>query len=377
MRGRFAGAVVVASLLGLLAGCDDKKKPETPAAESGTEEDAGLPVNAGRLGAALASAATVGGPAPTANAAAGQGPPENGIFAPGAAEAALPKSTPFKIEMLGEGSEPRVSLAPKHDAKAEQKSSVILSLRMGGGQGLPALDFGLSFKADKPKKDAAPAEAPSGTAMRAKLTSVVPASMSPGGLPKELVDAFSNLKGSEIHYQLAANNAVSELSIELSKGAEQGLRPILDSLAEVIGLLTPALPDKPVGVGAMWMVTDRFVWPGAKIPVLRYRVFKIEKIEPNGAVSFSVDTRQYAEEALAKLPDGATERPTTLDGFESSGKGSLVWSPTGFAPSQGEIRQKLGAQFLPPNAPPGSTQRAVLQSELIGRFQVPGAPATP
>ncbi|EYF01661.1 Hypothetical protein CAP_7866 [Chondromyces apiculatus DSM 436] len=385
MRGRFARTLVMVSLLGLVAGCEEENKKESVSVSDAGAEDASLAPNAGRLGAALASAVAVGGPPPTPKA--GDGPPENGVFAPGAGEAALPKAMNYKTEMLTDGSEPRVLLTSKPDGK-EQKTSVLLSVRTGGPQGLPTIDFGMSFKiekakGDKPKKDAAgaeaaPAPAPVGSAVIAKVTSAVPASMSPGGLPKELIEEFGKLKGSEIRYQLSPTNAFSGLTIQMAKGVDAGLAPILDALAETVALLTPPLPEKPVGVGATWMVADRFVWTGAKIPVLRYRVFKVEKIEANGTVSFSVDSRQYAEEGTVKLTMGpGQEVSTPLDAFESAGKGTIVWDAAGLVPREGEIRQKLVAQVVPPGAPPGNQQRAVLQSELVGRFQAPTAAAAP
>src|SRR5690606_18132861 len=125
-------------------------------------------------------------PMPSASAGAGpaQGPPETGVFAPGAGEAVLPKATAYKLELLGEGSEPRALLAPKIDPKAEQKSTVLLGLR---GANLPSIDMALDFKVEKPKKAA---EAPPGTTVVAKVLSAVPASMSLGGPAKELTDLF-------------------------------------------------------------------------------------------------------------------------------------------------------------------------------------------
>lgn len=374
MRGRLAVAIAAASLLGLAAGCDEDKKKDSGAVDAGTD-DGGPPVNAGRLGAALASAAAAGAPPPAASASAGQGqgPPESGVFAAGAGEAALPKGTPFKMELLGQGSEPRALLAPKIDPKVEQKSSVLLGIRMGGPQGLPSIDVTLSLKVDKPKKDAKAGEVPAGTTVVGKVASAMPASMSLGGPAKELTDALGKLKGSTIRYRLSPANAVSDISVEVAKGAEPGLAALLDALGESASALTPPLPDKPVGVGAYWMVTDRILWQGAKIPLLRYRVFKITGIEPSGAVTLSVDTRQYAEDGVAKLPTGAQEVDTTIDAFESSGKGTLVWDPGAIAPRQAELSQRLNARLVPPGAPAGSPQRMVIQSELAARFQPPAA----
>ena len=366
MRGRFAVALAALSLLGPAAGCGQDQKKDSGPVDAGVD-DGGPLVNAGRLGAALASAA------PPAKAGAGpaEGPPESGVFAQGAGDAVLSKSTPYKLELLGEGSEPRALLATKIDAKAEQKSAVLLGLR---GANLPSIDMAVSFKVDKPAKAA---EAPPGTTVVAKVLSAVPASMSLGGPEKELIELFGKLKGSTVRYQLSPANTIQDMTFELPKGAEPALVQVLESLGEAISLLTTPMPDKPVGVGAYWMVTDRLLWPGAKIPLLRYRVFKITSIEPNGAVTFSVDTRQYAEEGTVKLPQGAQEVSATLDALESAGKGTLVWDPAALAPRQGELNQRLVARVMPPGAPPGSPQRLAIQSELAVRFQPPEPAKTP
>jgi hypothetical protein len=376
MRGRLA-ACLVALLPGLAGGCGDDKNKESLRADAGTL-DAGpaQPILGGKLGEAVAAAASGGAPGPAPSAGGAQGPPESGVFAPGAGEAALPKGTPYKIELLGEGSEPRAKLVQQIDAKAEQKRSILLGLRTGG-QGIPSVDVEIAFTVDKPK-DKPPAGGegaaqPQGVAVVAKVLSAVPASMSPGGPAKELTEAFGKLKGSVIRYQLSPANVISGLAVEPAKGVDPGLDTILQALGEAITALSAPLPDKPVGVGAYWMVADRAVGAIAKIPMLRYRVFKIAKIE-QGAVSFSLDTRQYAEEPVAKLPTGQGELKVTIDALESSGKGALVWDPGALVPREAELGQRFQARAMPPDAQPGSQQRLVIQSELNVRLQLPAAP---
>ena len=389
MRARFAVAFAAVSLLGLAAGCEEEKKNESGPADAGL--DAGpQAIVGGKLGEAVAAAAAGSAAArPPANAGAGpgqgqgqgqgDGPPESGVFAPGASEAVLPKATPYTLEMLGEGSEPRARLAPRIDPKAEQKRSVVIGVRSGQQQGLPSFDIELALKPEKPKDDKAKAgegaPPPTGTAISAKVLSVLPAAMGLGGPPKELTDIVGKLKGSVIRYRLSPTNAMSELTLEPAKGADAGIAPLLDALAEAISVLNAPLPDKPVGVGAYWMVADRALWPGAKIPILRYRVFKVTKIEGE-AVTFSVDTRQYAEEGVAKLSTGREDIQTTIDAFQSSGKGTLVWEPGALAPREAELTQQVQARLVPPGAPANSQQRMLLQSELTARFQPPSASAS-
>ncbi|WP_438028370.1 hypothetical protein [Sorangium sp. So ce233] len=386
-RGITASTFAAVALAGLVAGCEgDKSKAQVAADANALDAGPPQPVLGGKLGAELAAAASgappEGRPAPAGGPT--DGPPENGVFSPQAAAAALPKDMPYKIEVVDEGSEPRTRLVPKIDPKSEQKLNITLGLRMGGPQGMPNLDLGVSLKAEKPAdkpKEAASAAAPAASAaptkVIAKVTSATLASMSIGGPPKELADALAKLKGSALHYDLSPANVVSNQKPELAKDADPGLQPLLAALGEAIALVTPPLPDKPVGAGAYWMVTDRAVASGAQLPVLRYRVFKIEKVEGD-VVSLSIDTRQYAEGADLKLPGPNGDVTLTIDRLESSGKGTLAWSPSSFAPGTADASQRLQALLVPPGASgqqgaPGA-QRSVAQVELTAKFAAPAAP---
>lgn len=376
-RGRLAVALTAVALLGLVSGCEEEKK--NTAADAGAQ-DAGpqQPAVGGKLGAALASAASVSAARPPASAG-GVGPPEGGVFAPGAGVAALPKDAPHKIEVISDGAEPRAKLAAALDPKAEQKLAISVGLRMGGPQAMPNIDVEMAFKIDKSKKDkpkageveaaAAPA---AGTPVTGKMLSATLASMSLGGPPKEVTDQLSKLKGSLVHYQLTPANTAVDFRYELAKGADPGLDAVLKSLGEALSVLTPPLPDRPVGVGAYWMVTDRAVWPGAQIPMLRYRIFKIEKIE-GAAVTLSVETRQYAEEGIARVPSGDKEVTLSLDQFDSSGKGAVTWAPASLAPGSAELAQRVQGRLVPPGAQ-GGAQRMMIQAELNAKFQPPAAP---
>jgi hypothetical protein len=82
------------ALLGLAAGCDSEKKNDGAADAGAQEAGPQQPVVGGKLGAALASAAAVSAaPQPTGSAA--EGPPEGGVFAPGAGARTLPQGTPY------------------------------------------------------------------------------------------------------------------------------------------------------------------------------------------------------------------------------------------------------------------------------------------
>lgn len=372
-----ASAFAAVALMGLAAGCDDKKdKAQGPADAGAVDAGPPQPVVGGKLGEALAeAAANVAEQAPAGGAP--DGPPEDGVFSPSAAAAALPRDTPYKIEVISDGAEPRIQLAAKLDPKAEQKLNVTLGLR-GGGPQAPPLDLGMSLKAEKPKEGAQKpgegAAAPSAPAVTitATLQSATLASLSLAGPPKQIADELAKLRGSSVRYELSPANVASNFKVNVAKGADPGTASLLAALGEALGALTPPLPDKPVGLGAYWMVTDRVVASGVELPVVRYRVFKIEKMEGD-LVSFSVMTRQYAEGADMKLPGPKGDVTLTIDRFESSGKGALTWSASTFAPAAGDLSQRLQALLVPPGGQ-RTAPRSVVEVELTAKLAPPAAP---
>jgi hypothetical protein len=354
-----APSVALAFAVFALPGCQDNKP-------SATAEDAGVadsgpakPVIGGKLGAAVAAAESAQAASPSAQGG-GDGPPASGIFAPGAADRALPPTTPVKIEVLGEGTEPRLTLtaAPKGD---EQKMVVSAGLRLGPQQGMLAIDFALTLKLDKLKEEKGKADADKGGPMRvvATVNSAAPAKELAGQLPKELSDAISKLKGSEIRYQLTPEGAVADLAVQLSKGADASIEAPLQGLGEAISLLSVPVPPKPVGVGGYWLVTDHSQSLG--VDLLRYRVFKVEKIEKDRA-TLSVDIRQYAVKDQMTL-SGGPGGPLQIARFDSQGKGSIVWTPGALVAPGSQANQRMLAAFKETGNGPGRG----LQTELLAR----------
>ena len=140
---------------------------------------------------------------------------------------------------------------------------------------------------------------------------------------------------------------------------EAAVRGLGDALA---GLTTP-LPVKPVGVGGYWMATDRCV-SYLGLEVLRYRVFRVEKIE-QGKATLTAELRQYATSDEADLGSMAPGQKLGIERFESSGKEKLEWAAGGFLPIHGEtsVRMQMLARVSAAGQG-GNPQKAVVQTEL-------------
>ena len=329
------------------AGCE-KEKPAAVAEDAGAGDNRPNKAQlSGKFGAAVAAAAS--GQAPSAAAAsAANGPPESGIFAPGAADVTQPPAAPPKVELINDGAEPRFQLAyaPSGD---EQRIVIQVSARLGQGGGLPNIDFALSMKTDK-----------------AGLTTATVVSATPGKeiaaqLPKDFAAAVGKLKGTEIRFTLGPDGVMSAPAFTLSKDADAGLEIAVRGLIEAMTLMEAPLPKKPVGAGGYWMVTDRSSTFG--IEVVRYRVFKVQKVEKDHG-TFAVDVRQYAVKGTNDLGG----QQATFEHFESSGKGNTEWAPSAFFTPGSELNQRMRGQINTGKA----GQMAMLQTELTGAT----APAT-
>jgi len=366
-------AASIAASLGVVA-CGPDKDVSRPS-DAGLPDASKEPVVGGKLGDALASAAAAassGAPTtkekPTGNSA--EQPPETGIFAAGEADKRQPKDAAPKIELMAEGSEPKLQLVHKLDA-AEQKTTLSVAMKLGQNR-LPPIDFSLAIKPEKSKtekakespKDAV-VDAAAPVRMAATVTGVAVPSMQ--GIPKDFSDALAKLKGSVVRYDLNAAGVASNYAVELTKGSDEGLGKLLDGLVETMSMFTVALPAKPVGKDGYWIVADR-AKTATGIEVVRYRVFTVTKIE-NGTVTLSLAVRQYAAaDQKIQLDTGNGQKSEIgMEAFDSQGKGAVVWKPDAFLPIRGDINERVGAKLAgQPGAPPGGRNAPVVQIELTG-----------
>src|SRR5579864_8447764 len=125
------------------AACEEKKTASTteaPAPEAGTDKYATADPKLAKVLQATTSSST----------ASDKGPPQNGIFAPGVADQRHPKEKPTSVDLVAEGSEPRISLQPTAGTDTARTSSfgpalLELALQMGPRAVLPTVDFALAL----------------------------------------------------------------------------------------------------------------------------------------------------------------------------------------------------------------------------------------
>src|SRR5262249_18599125 len=157
---------------------------------------------------------------------------------------------PSKLELLNEGSEPRIKLPSSVDG-GEHKTTVSVSVRMGPQSALPTIDYALVWKAEGGKDAKAKDQASHGeTHIVAKVAAATLPTTQPGAVPKELAGELGKMKGSTIQLGVGPGGALGQVKADLSKDARPELASFLDALVDALGTLWMPVPEKAVGAGA-------------------------------------------------------------------------------------------------------------------------------
>ncbi len=345
-----------------LAACNDEKR-NTSSADAGVPDaSANGPVLGGKLGEAVAAAAAAG-PMEPADKPDG-GPPESGIFTPASADVAQAPNGPPTLQMFAEGNDPKLPLAYTFAAGAERKATVLLQVRAAQSQ-LTPLTVALVFKSEKPKDDKKadkdkdkdkdkPVET-TGLPVTMKIAEVK--SLRGGSIGADL----ENLKDVVVRYRLTPVGVPTDLAVEYPKKSSDAIELVTGALLDAVMGMTVPLPDKPVGIGAYWMVTDRTRSSG--VDVVRYRVAKVVKIEDK-TVTLALDVRQYAANSGFALPGMPKEIQVSLEKYESQGKGEVSLGPDAFLPGKGQINVVMQSMLSSPQQPQQPGQRLMIQTDV-------------
>jgi len=318
-------------------GCD-KEQPEKTAEPAASIDKAAAIDPALAKAVAAASAMAGRGDAP---GDAG-GPPPGGIFAPGAADAEIKKGAPPKITLGSTGSEPRVSIGPLQP-KPGFKTQGMIQIAVQGDpqQGPVPVQLALTIEALKPKSPPSDAGPPEPVTMSVK---VVGAKLGITGVPRELEERFTKLKGSKLEYQVSADGAGSNYKTEIAAGAESA-RDQLRQLSDILALVTLPTPPQPLGAGAFWMATSREGVLG--LDLVTYRMIKVEAVTGD-LVTLSVGTKRYATSTRFDLDGLPADAPHELAEFECKSDGKLVLKVGTPFPQSGDVQSVLGASLVIP-----------------------------
>jgi hypothetical protein len=293
----------------LAASCEERKA--TPSDNTSPDANAGTDKYA-TADPKLAKALQ----ATTSSSAGDQGPPPEGIFPPGGADQRHARGTPTKVDVVSDGTEPRVSLLPTAASDGARgasygPASLRLSMQMGPRMAMPTVDFALAVGPGK-KEDGGP------DWLVADVKKALPARQQLGQLPSGTEKEIASLDGTSIRIKITPDGRESDVQLQLAKGARPDLERLAMSAAEALVFAAVPLPPKPVGTGALWIAETRM--PLAGLDVIAYRAYRVKDIDGE-RLHLALDVKAYAvgkDVQLQGVPKGAT-----LEQFDGQSGGEL------------------------------------------------------
>lgn len=343
------------ALATLVAGCDEKKESQaTLRSEAGTDKYVAADP---KLTKALQSAAS---PSPTDN-----GPPPDGVFAPGIADQRHPRTMPTKVDLASAGDAPRISLragdTPADIARARGYGPAILEFGMlMGRSAMPTIDLDLVLGAPKKGEDTS-------DLLVAEVHKAAPAKEQLGELPAGYDKDIALMSGTELRLQMAPDGRADNPRVQLGKATHAEFDRIAQNAADALLLFTVPAPPEPVGVGAQWIAETRMQWVG--VDVLAYRAYHVKRIDGD-RLDLSVVVQAYAtspETDLQGVPKGAT-----LERFQAQAQGECELVRGEGFPRKATLESGIALFFqaateTPTPSPPGPSGEQ--NGLMVARFQ--------
>jgi hypothetical protein len=174
------------------------------------------------------------------------------------------------------------------------------------------------------------------------------------GVPKDAAEIVEKLKGSVISFAVTDTGPVGfKRELPADPKADAALRGLdevaLRAIEQVIGEFFITAPDKAMGEGGYYMLTDRLDSMG--VEVVRYRVFTVSKVMGDQAV-ISIDQKQYATSPRIDLPElGGQVNKIGIAQYVVQVKGQMVAAPGHFMPTDAALDMQTVAVL------PGSNDR--------------------
>lgn len=329
IRGRlFVGLAALA-----LFGCEDKKSQKaTEGADSGAPH-AGSHADKNIIDAVQAAG----------SAAAEQGPPESGVFAPGAADKELKLGDPPKVVVGSKGTAPFAqfsALGTKPSKKLEGKVEV--GIQTGPRSAMPTIELALS--AEPPEKPADPAAPPGPVELSVKATSAKLAAEQPGQLPPGADKPIAKMRGSRIKLEVLPNGAGRVKNVEPSKELDPSFVLVLRAASDAFAFAFQPYPSEPVGAGGFWMVTSRE--PYAGLDAVVYRMFKVVEVKPD-SVTLDVNVKRFVNKGQLDFPGVP---PHHVEEFVDNVTGKLEVLPSDTSQLHAQLTDSMGAALSPEGA---------------------------
>ncbi|HVW30530.1 MAG TPA: hypothetical protein VHC69_34470 [Polyangiaceae bacterium] len=293
------------------------------------------------------------------SAEARQGPPESGVYAPGAADKELKIGDPPKFIMGLTGSEPKVQLTPAPAKPAKRlEGKVEVGIQTGPRSAMPTIELGLTTEpADKTDSPAAgPLE------LLVKASSAKLAADQPGQLPPGADKQIGKLKGSHFTMQIVGNSA-HVTALEPAKDVDESLALVLRAASDAWAFTMQPVPTNPVGKDGFWMVESREQYLGLDAVV--WRMYKVVEAKPQ-SVMLDVSVKRLVSAGQLGLPGIP---PHHVDEFNDNVTGRIEVSPGDTSNIHADLTDTIMASLTPegPAAAQAQGQHLAMQMQIKTR----------
>jgi hypothetical protein len=353
------GLVLLALLLSASAtACEDDK----PSSTDSTQAEAGAPKPAVDPDLAAAMAAASARAPSGAPVSVPGGPPERGVFAPGAADKELARGAQPKLTVGAEGETPGFLLSHVPSVGSKATGTVMLSIQNDPRQPALPIEFDVTLETQRPPAVGAAEGAPAAPRAVEVVARVRDARITSTRAPEELVQELRKLKGSKIMYRVLPNGFSADVRQELAKPVAQEFADILRSLGEALTAVTLPVPAKPVGQGAFWMATTREAFWG--VDTVTYRMIKLERAVGE-ELTFGVNTKRYMTDNVFDTPSVRADGKLLADEFQAVAEAQVKYKKGQAFPQSGNLMMSLAAAVHAETTP---TQQGNVQAQTRARF---------
>jgi len=300
--------------------------------------------------------------AASASGSGENGPPPAGVFPSGAGNQRHPAGAPTKVDLISDGSEPRIALDPAAGAPSSWYGPLGLRLGMQMGQRMAMPTIDLTMALGPPKKDEGGPDW-----LLADFKRATPSKEQLGQLPAGTDKEIATLEGTQVRMKVTPDGRQSDVQVLLGKSTRPELDRLAQSAAEALALAMVPLPPKPVGVGAQWIAETRM--PVSGVDAISYRAYRVKSVSGTH-VRLSLDVKSYATTSDVQYP--GVPKGATLEQFEAEAQGEMELVRGEALARMSDVQQRVvmvfgtgGGEAAPtqPGQPPGSMLTAQLQSQ--------------
>lgn len=182
----------------------------------------------------------------------------------------------------------------------------------------------------------------------------------------QLTQLMRALEALEASYTLEPSGVVTDVRVSGGEGVRADARQHWDSLEDaILHDFSAALPEVPVGVGAVWEVRRKLEQMG--MVVEQTETFELLEIDAEGRARLSLTLSQRAARQDVELPGLPSGAEVVVESLKTEGSGEVVFDPRRPDASEGGLTLELAA-VMRADAP--GAAEVVMKMLLDGKFEL-------